>query len=169
MVRLAKFILRVRKSFLVFCGYELMCVFRRSFLLLSRDALGGWVCEYRGPDTGLGGVSLQSYTGDGERSVWRDGQKLLLWAVRERDESKMTPAFQLEYMTCIFSGEREFGNGNTTGRKLDWFIYLFWLIQHICYKHSRMNKSLSISVNGLTSFPSYMTFRSLVNQFIALD
>ena len=60
MVRLAKFILRVRKSFLVFCGYELLCVFRRSFLLLSRDALGGWVCEYRGPDTGLGGVSLQS-------------------------------------------------------------------------------------------------------------
>lgn len=60
MVRLAKFILRVRKSFFVFCGYELMCVFRRSFLLLSRGALVGWVCEYRGPDTGLGGVSLQS-------------------------------------------------------------------------------------------------------------
>lgn len=52
--------------------------FQKILLLLSRGALGLWVCEYRGRDTGLW-VFLCSpgYTGDGEgRSVWRWDQQL---------------------------------------------------------------------------------------------
>lgn len=64
--------------------------------------------------------AIQATLGMGKEGRFEDGiDNLLLWAVREREESKMTPTFHLEYVTCIFSGVGEFGNGNTPCRKLD--------------------------------------------------
>ena len=64
--------------------------------------------------------AVQATLGMGKEGRFEDGiNNLLLWAVREKEESKMTPTFHLEYMTCIFSGVSEFGNGNIPCRKLD--------------------------------------------------
>lgn len=78
-----------------------------------------FVAEYRcirglgvlvqGPDTGLVGVSLQSRLHWGWGKIGLKMGLTEVTAVRER----------VEYMTCIFSGVREFGNGNTPGRKLN--------------------------------------------------
>ena len=65
--------------------------------------------EYRGLEAGLGVFLCNpGYTGWGRGWAWRwDGQNLLIWAVGEREESKMTPTFQAECMTQIFTGIRK--------------------------------------------------------------
>lgn len=102
--------------------------FQKILLLLSRGALGRWVCEYRGPDTGLG-VFLCSpgYTGDGERrSVWRWDRQLTATGSERKGGIKNDSYFpSWVYDLHVFRSERVWKWEHILQET--WLIYLFIL------------------------------------------